>query len=84
MSDTWLKALILVAVFGAVLLVVDTLVGWLAREGSDARYGARPLQRVVEQQVVAPLARWLVAHRNLTDAEVEVKLGSMGVEVAVK
>ncbi len=37
MSDTWLKALILVAVFGAVLLVVDTLVGWLARSHSEGK-----------------------------------------------
>lgn len=62
----------------------DELIGWLAREGCDARYGARPLQRVVEQQVVAPLARWLVAHRDLVDAEVEVRLGGAGVEVAVR
>ena len=37
MSDTWLKALILAAVFGAVLLFVDTLVGWLARSRSEGK-----------------------------------------------
>ena len=37
MSDTWLKALILVAVFGAVLLVVDTVVGWIARSRSEGK-----------------------------------------------
>jgi ATP-dependent Clp protease ATP-binding subunit ClpC len=39
----------------------DALLDHLARAGSDIRYGARPLQRVVEQQLVAPLARFLVA-----------------------
>ena len=37
MSDTWLKALILASVFGAVLLVVDTLVGWLAHSRSQGK-----------------------------------------------
>ncbi len=37
MSDSWIKALILAAVFGAVLLAVDTLVGWLARSRSEGR-----------------------------------------------
>ena len=37
MSDTWLKALILVAIFGAVLLAVDTIVGTMARGRSEGR-----------------------------------------------
>ena len=37
MSDTWLKALILATVFGAVLLLVDALVGWLARNRSEGK-----------------------------------------------
>ena len=37
MSDAWLKALILVTVFGSVLLVVDTVVGWLARSRSEGK-----------------------------------------------
>ena len=37
MSDTWLKALILATVFGAVLLLVDTIVGWLARSRSEGK-----------------------------------------------
>jgi tight adherence protein B len=37
MTDNWLKALILAAVFGAVLLAVDTLVGSFARSQSEGR-----------------------------------------------
>ena len=37
MSDSWIKAMILAAVFGAVLLAVDTLVGWFARSHSEGR-----------------------------------------------
>jgi ATP-dependent Clp protease ATP-binding subunit ClpC len=38
----------------------DALVDRLAGIGFDSRYGARPLQRAVEREVVAPLARWLL------------------------
>ncbi len=47
----------------------ERLVAWLGREGFDARLGARPLQRVLERRVVAPLARYLLAHPTLADAE---------------
>ena len=32
---------------------------WLSERGVDPRYGARPLKRVIEQQLNAPLARYL-------------------------
>jgi ATP-dependent Clp protease ATP-binding subunit ClpC len=38
----------------------EGLVERLAGIGFDARYGARPLQRALEREVVAPLARWLL------------------------
>ena len=37
MSDTWIKAFILAALFGAVLIVVDIVVGSLARARSEGR-----------------------------------------------
>jgi ATP-dependent Clp protease ATP-binding subunit ClpC len=40
----------------------EALVDRLAGIGFDPRYGARPLQRAVEREVVAPLARWLLEH----------------------
>jgi ATP-dependent Clp protease ATP-binding subunit ClpC len=40
----------------------DALVERLVGIGFDPRYGARPLQRAIEREVVAPLARWLLEH----------------------
>jgi tight adherence protein B len=37
MSDTWLKALILAAIFGAVLLAVGTVIDWLAKSRSEGK-----------------------------------------------
>lgn len=37
MSDSWIKVLILTSLFGAVMLAVDTLVGWFAHTHSEGR-----------------------------------------------
>jgi ATP-dependent Clp protease ATP-binding subunit ClpC len=56
----------------------EALVEHLAREGFDARYGARPLQRTLENLVVTPLARYLLKHSWLRDATLRADLGPSG------
>jgi ATP-dependent Clp protease ATP-binding subunit ClpC len=51
---------------GLTIEATERLVEHLAALGFDARYGARPLQRVLERQVVSPLARWLLDHRDVS------------------
>jgi ATP-dependent Clp protease ATP-binding subunit ClpC len=46
---------------GVQLKWTRAVVEHLARTGFDPRYGARPLQRTLETEVVAPLARFLIA-----------------------
>lgn len=50
----------------------------LSKAGFDPRYGARPLQRTLETQVVAPLSRFLTERHDLRSKSVELKLGSAG------
>lgn len=47
---------------GLTLQFSEPLVAHLVQIGFDARYGARPLQRAIEQIVVNPLARWLLEY----------------------
>ena len=56
----------------------ERIIDWLAREGFDARYGARPLQRVLERHVVTRLAKHLLAHPNVRDLSLEVDCDSDG------
>ena len=56
---------------GVTVRWTDRLVEHLAAVGFDARYGARPLQRTVEREVVAPLAKWLLERPTITAATVE-------------
>jgi ATP-dependent Clp protease ATP-binding subunit ClpC len=46
----------------------------LKTAGFDQRYGARPLQRAIERLVVAPLARYLLAHPELRGASLTLSL----------
>lgn len=57
----------------------DEVVAYLAELGYDARYGARPLKRTIEEQVVVPLSRHLVEHPDLKDGFIEVELGKEGI-----
>lgn len=43
------------------------LIRHVAQRGFDPVYGARPLQRRVEELIVAPLSTWLVAHPQAAD-----------------
>jgi ATP-dependent Clp protease ATP-binding subunit ClpC len=52
----------------------ERLVKALALEGYDHRLGARPLQRALERLVVAPLARWRVAHAGLRNVVLTIDL----------
>jgi ATP-dependent Clp protease ATP-binding subunit ClpC len=62
---------------GRRLMFTDALVAHLARAGFEPRYGARPLQRAIETQIVAPLARYLLAEGK-TAREIVVDLDKNG------
>ncbi|MFN3201235.1 MAG: AAA family ATPase [Bradymonadia bacterium] len=44
---------------GVVIDVPEAVKQWLAERGVEPRYGARPLKRLIEQRLTAPLARTL-------------------------
>lgn len=46
------------------LVFDNTLVDHLVSIGFDKRYGARPLQRAIEQTIVKPMSYWLLEHSN--------------------
>lgn len=46
----------------------------LANIGFDERYGARPLQRAIENEIIAPLAKWLLAYPNVNYRQLHIDL----------
>ncbi|AKQ65154.1 ATP-dependent Clp protease ATP-binding subunit ClpA [Myxococcus hansupus] len=65
----------------AVLDVTPAAQDWLALRGFDARYGARPLKRALERELVVPVAGWLAAHRRTGPASLTVDAGASGLEL---
>lgn len=48
--------------YGRNIRWTEALLAHLARAGFQSNLGARPLQRTIETDVVAPLSKWLVEH----------------------
>jgi ATP-dependent Clp protease ATP-binding subunit ClpB len=64
------------------LEVPEAALAWLAEEGYDPHYGARPLKRLIQQSVVNPLSR-LVLEGQLRPggrAQLEIREGQLVVE----
>jgi ATP-dependent Clp protease ATP-binding subunit ClpA len=63
----------------------DDVLNFLVARGYDARYGARPLKRAIELELLAPLAEELNQH-NADDklvANIELKKESLNVDVSI-
>lgn len=58
----------------------DDAVAFLAKEGYDPAYGARPVKRLIQRLVTNALSKELLAGRILADAVVLVDIGPNGLE----
>lgn len=57
---------------GLKLKFTDSLIQHLSTIGFDARYGARPLQKAIEETVVKPMASWLLKHPNVKNTSIRI------------
>ncbi|MCP3143614.1 AAA family ATPase [Pyxidicoccus xibeiensis] len=60
------------------LEVTPAALDWLAERGFDPRYGARPLKRALERELVVPVAAWLAAHPQSGPVSLQVDAGAQG------
>ena len=54
---------------------------WLAEKGYDPVYGARPLKRVIQKELVDPIARKLLAGEIADGSVIAVSAGADGLEI---
>lgn len=65
------------------LVCSPVLLDWLAANGYDHRFGARPLQRLIESQITTRLARPLAADPNLKHRTIHFDLVQDEITVAI-
>ncbi|RKG73758.1 AAA family ATPase [Corallococcus terminator] len=65
----------------AALEVASSALDWLATRGFDPRYGARPLKRALERELVVPVAAWLAAHPQGGAVKLSVEAGDAGLSL---
>ncbi len=63
------------------LALDDTAAAWLADKGYDPVYGARPLKRVIQKDLVDPIARKLLAGEIEDGSVIAVSAGADGLEI---
>ena len=54
------------------LVVNDEVMAFLAREGYDPKFGARPLKRVIQSKILTPVANMMVGQGMLKGGKVMV------------
>jgi len=62
----------------ASLVVSESALDWLSARGFDPRYGARPLKRALERELVVPVAAWLAAHPKTGPVVLHAEAGGGG------
>jgi len=63
------------------LALDDSALTWLADKGYDPVYGARPLKRVIQKELVDPMAKKLLAGEIEDGSVVGVSAGADGLEI---
>jgi ATP-dependent Clp protease ATP-binding subunit ClpB len=59
----------------------DAALHWLGERGYDPVYGARPLKRVIQKELIDPIARKLLAGDLADGAVIQVHAGADGLEI---
>lgn len=61
-----------------VLSVTDEVLAYLAKEGYDPKFGARPLRRVIQSKILTPIANMMVGEGMLQGGIVKVGIDKTG------
>jgi hypothetical protein len=65
---------------GVTMELDDSALGWLAREGADPEYGARPLRRAIQRFVENPMSKRILGGEFKEGDHVKISLGDEGLE----
>ena len=64
------------------LNITDDVISYLAKEGYDPHYGARPLKRLIQNKILTPVASFMISSKVLSGGTVSVNMKNG--EIAIK
>lgn len=62
---------------GVNLYISDEAIAWLAKEGYEPEFGARPLKRAMKQYIIVPVSKYLLAHPEAKEIKIDQRDGSL-------
>lgn len=65
------------------LTVSDATLDWLAQRGFDSQYGARPLKRLIQSEILNPLAKKLIAQDIKSHSGVKIDMKNQAVDFSI-
>ncbi|HMO40290.1 MAG TPA: AAA family ATPase [Saprospiraceae bacterium] len=65
---------------GLQLRFTERVFAYLEQAGFSEQYGARPLQKTIEQQITNPIAKWLLKNPDIANCSIEVDYTENGLE----
>jgi len=68
---------------GISLEVTDEVMSFLAREGYDPHYGARPLKRLIQTKILNPISEFLISSSVTSGSKVAVFMKNNAIEVGI-
>jgi hypothetical protein len=60
-----------------IVRVSDDVLQWVAERGYQPQYGARPLRRAIEENIVMPISRFLVDNNRAADTQLQQRILSV-------
>ena len=68
------------------LTVTEDVLDYIAKEGYDPKFGARPLKRVIQSKILTPVASMMINEGMLRggDVSVSMKKGELSFDVKKK
>ena len=58
--------------------ITDKAVNWIGKAGFDPHYGARPVKRIIQKEVLNELSKQIIANKINKDKEIIVDKGELG------
>ena len=66
------------------LNITDDVISYLAKEGYDPHYGARPLKRLIQNKILTPVASFMISSKVLSGGTISVNMKNGEIAIRIE